>query len=43
MDLIAKWEQAGKDQNINSPMTLYRFPAEGVAQIWIKGLLSHLK
>lgn len=40
MDLLARQEQAGKEQNLSSK-SLYRLPAEGTAQI--KDVSSHLK
>ena len=33
MGLKARSEQAGKEQKLPSPRSLYRLPAEGVAQI----------
>ena len=33
IDLLARWGEAGKEQILPSNMSLYRLPAEGVAQI----------
>lgn len=33
MDLLARGQQASKEQMLASSMSLYRHPAEGVAQI----------
>ena len=41
MDVLARQGQAGKEQKLPSSMSLYRLPAEGVAQI--KDGFSHLK
>lgn len=41
MDVLASQGQAGKEQNLPSPMSLYRLPEEGMAQI--RGLPSDFK